>query len=141
MSLSVSRMAEPLRFDVGIGSAGYADVIDSPVAGQPQRALLPGSTTVSQAIDELFPADRSVSGGLRYEYRVCCITADTYRNVSAFSAANGLTYLTVPDMLLVRSVSAGVRVMWAASEGAERYRLQRRVFENERWSPWVTTRC
>lgn len=62
MSLNVSRMAEPLRFDVGIGSAGYADVIDSPVAGQPQRALLPGSTTVSQAIDELFPADRSVSG-------------------------------------------------------------------------------
>ena len=64
MSLNVSRMAEPLRFDVGIGSAGYADVIDSPVAGQPQRALLPGSTTVSQAIDELFPAARSVSGAI-----------------------------------------------------------------------------
>ena len=62
MGVSVSRTAEPLRFDVGIGSAGYADVIDSPAAGEPQRSLLPGSTTVSQALDELFPPDRGVGG-------------------------------------------------------------------------------
>lgn len=58
----VTRATEPLRFDVGIGSAGYADVIESPVAGEPQKALLPGTTTVTQAIDELFPTDRSVDG-------------------------------------------------------------------------------
>ena len=62
MSLNVSRMTEPLRFDTGIGQAGFAEVIDSPVAGQPQKTLLPGSTTVTQAIDELFPPDRSVGG-------------------------------------------------------------------------------
>lgn len=62
MSLNVSRTTEPLRFDVGIGSAGYADVISSPGAGEPQKALLPGTTTVSQAMDELFPPDRSVDG-------------------------------------------------------------------------------
>jgi hypothetical protein len=62
VSLNVSRTTEPLRFDVGIGSAGYADVIDSPVVGQPQKSLLPGATTVSQAIDEIFPTDRSVGG-------------------------------------------------------------------------------
>jgi hypothetical protein len=62
MSMSVSRSAEPLRFDTGIGQAGFADVFDSPVAGQPQKSLLPGSTTVTQAIDELFPPDRSVGG-------------------------------------------------------------------------------
>ncbi len=61
MSLNVSRTTEPLRFDTGIGQAGYAEVMDSPVAGQPQKTLLPGSTTVTQAIDELFP-DRSVGG-------------------------------------------------------------------------------
>ena len=60
MSLNVSRTAEPLRFDVGIGSAGYADVLDSPAVGEPQRTLLPGSTTVSQALDALFPADRGL---------------------------------------------------------------------------------
>ena len=62
MSLSVSRTTEPLRFDTGIGQAGYAEILDSPVAGQPQKSLLPGSTTVTQAIDELFPTDRSVGG-------------------------------------------------------------------------------
>ena len=62
MGLSVSRTTEPLRFDVGIGSAGYADVISSPDAGEPQKSLMPGTTTVSQALDELFPPDRSVGG-------------------------------------------------------------------------------
>ena len=62
MGLNVSRTTEPLRFDVGIGSAGYADVIQSPTAGEAQRSLLPGATTVTQAIDELFPTDRSVGG-------------------------------------------------------------------------------
>ena len=62
MGLSVSRTTDPLRFDVGIGSAGYADVIESSAAGEPQKSLLPGTTTVTQAIDELFPPDRSVDG-------------------------------------------------------------------------------
>ena len=62
MGLSVSRTTDPLRFDVGIGSAGYADVISSPGAGEAQKSLLPGTTTVSQALDELFPPDRSVGG-------------------------------------------------------------------------------
>ena len=60
MSVNVSRTAEPLRFDVGIGNASFAEVIDSPVAGQPQKSLLPGSTTVTQAVDELFPTGESV---------------------------------------------------------------------------------
>ncbi len=62
MSMNVSRTTEPLRFDTGIGSAGFAEIMDAPVSGQPQKTLLPGSTTVTQAIDELFPTDRSVGG-------------------------------------------------------------------------------
>ena len=62
MGLGVSRTTEALRFDVGIGRAGYADVIDAPEAGGPERTLLPGATTVSQAIDGIFPPDESVSG-------------------------------------------------------------------------------
>jgi hypothetical protein len=60
MSLNVSRTTEPLRFDTGIGNASFAEVIDSPAAGQPQKSLLPGSTTVSRAVDALFPTDRAV---------------------------------------------------------------------------------
>ena len=62
MSMNVSRTTEPLRFDVGIGSAGFTEVLDSPVDGQPQKSLLPGATTVSQAIDDIFPTDRNVGG-------------------------------------------------------------------------------
>lgn len=62
MGLNVSRTTDPLRFDIGIGSAGYADVIETPSAGEPQKQIMPGTTTVSQAIDELFPLDRSVDG-------------------------------------------------------------------------------
>ena len=61
MSLAVSRTTEPLRFDTGIGNASFAEVMDYPVAGQPQKTLLPGSTTVTQAVDELFPSDRAVA--------------------------------------------------------------------------------
>jgi hypothetical protein len=62
MSLNVSRTTEPLRFDVGIGQAGYAEVMDAPLAGQLQKSLMPGTTTVSQAIDDIFPPDRGVGG-------------------------------------------------------------------------------
>jgi hypothetical protein len=62
MSLNVSRTTEPLRFDVGIGQAGFAEIVDAPLAGQLQKSLLPGTTTVTQAIDEMFPPDRGVTG-------------------------------------------------------------------------------
>ena len=60
MSVGISRTAEPLRFDTGIGNASFAEIIDTPAAGEPQKSLLPGSTTVTQAIDALFPTEKSV---------------------------------------------------------------------------------
>ena len=60
MSLGVSRTTEPLSFNTGIGSASFAEVLDTPAAGEPQKSLLPGSTTVTQAVDALFPTDRAV---------------------------------------------------------------------------------
>ena len=65
MSLNVSRTTDPLRFDTGIGQAGYAEVMDSPGAGQPQKALLPGSTTVTQALASIFPPDSKTYQGIR----------------------------------------------------------------------------
>lgn len=60
MSLNVSRTTEPLSFNTGIGSASFAEVMDSPVSGETQKKLLPGSTTVTQAVDALFPTERAV---------------------------------------------------------------------------------
>ncbi|MBR4603740.1 MAG: hypothetical protein IKO43_02715 [Kiritimatiellae bacterium] len=61
-SLNVRRTTEPLQFNTGIGEAKYAEIFDSPVPGEPQRVLLPGTTTVSQALDAIFPQEVSVSG-------------------------------------------------------------------------------
>ena len=60
MGLNVSRTTEPLSFNTGIGNASFAEVMDAPAAGEPQKTLLPGSTTVTQAVDALFPTERAV---------------------------------------------------------------------------------
>ena len=60
MNIGVSRTTQPISFDTGIGRADYAEVMADPAAGTAQKPLMPGSTTVTQAIDALFPSDRSV---------------------------------------------------------------------------------
>ena len=60
MNIGISRTTQPISFDTGIGRADYAEVMADPAAGTAQKPLMPGSTTVTQAIDELFPSDRSV---------------------------------------------------------------------------------
>ncbi|MBQ9725948.1 MAG: hypothetical protein IJ783_06375 [Kiritimatiellae bacterium] len=60
MAMNVSRTTEPLTFNTGIGNASFAEVLDTPAAGEPQKTLLPGSTTVTQAVDALFPTERAV---------------------------------------------------------------------------------
>lgn len=62
MSLNVSRTTEPLSFNTGIGSASFAEVVKTPLNSEAERALLPGSTSVSQAVEGLFPAGKSVAG-------------------------------------------------------------------------------
>jgi len=59
VSPSVQRTTSPIRFDTGIGRAGYAEIMRDPAAGA-QKPLLPGSTTVTQALDSIFPTDRNV---------------------------------------------------------------------------------
>ena len=88
MSLNVSRTAEPLRFDTGIGQAGYAEVMDSPAAGQPQKTLLPGSTTVSQAVDALFPADARVDAAIAADelYARCGIQKMLFNTIYQLAA-------------------------------------------------------
>ena len=60
MSLNVSRTTEPLSFNTGIGNAEFAEVFDTPTGAETPNVLLPGSTTVTQAVDALFPTERAV---------------------------------------------------------------------------------
>jgi len=123
MSLNVSRTTEPLRFDTGIGQAGYAEVMDSPVAGQPQKTLLPGSTTVTQAIDELFPPDRSVGGEV-----MCALVAGNsavLRTPSGFAqtARSAVRTLKERGSSAADNAAAEIETLLADTDLLERYRM------------------
>ena len=123
MSLSISRTTEPLRFDTGIGQAGYAEVMDSPVAGQPQKTLLPGSTTVTQAIDELFPPDRSVGGEV-----MCALVAGNsavLRTPSGFAqtARSAMRALKDRGSQAADDAAAEIETLLADTDLLERYRM------------------
>jgi hypothetical protein len=123
MSLGVSRTTEPLRFDTGIGQAGYAEVVDSPVAGQPQKTLLPGSTTVTQAIDELFPQDRSVGGEI-----MCALVAGNsavLRTPSGFAQTARLAMRTLKERgsQAADDAAAEIETLLADTDLLERYRM------------------
>jgi len=122
VSLNVSRTTEPLRFDTGIGQAGYAEVMDSPVAGQPQKTLLPGSTTVTQAIDELFP-DRSVGGEV-----MCALVAGNsavLRTPGGFAqtARSAMCALKERGSQAADDAAAEIETLLADTDLLERYRM------------------
>ena len=123
MSISVSRTTEPLRFDTGIGSAGFAEIMDSPVAGQPQKTLLPGSTTVTQAIDELFPTDRSVGGEV-----MCALVAGNsaiLRTPSGFSqtARSAVRALRERGSRAADDAATEIETLLSDTDLLERYRM------------------
>lgn len=122
MSLNVSRTTEPLRFDTGIGQAGYAEVMDSPIAGQPQKTLLPGSTTVTQAIDELFP-DRSVGGEVMRA--LVAGNSAVLRTPSGFAqtARSAMRALKGRGSAAADSAAAEIETLLADTDLLERYRM------------------
>lgn len=85
MSLNVSRTAQPLRFDTGIGKAGFAEIIEGSGAQAPDRLLLPGSTTVTQALDDIFPTGRDV--GAEVMNALVSGNSPSLRTASGFNAA------------------------------------------------------
>ena len=123
MSLSISRTTEPLRFDTGIGQAGYAEILDSPVAGQPQKSLLPGSTTVTQAIDELFPTDRSVGGEVMRA--LVAGNSAVMRTPSGFSQAahSALRALKERDSAAADEAAVEIEMLLADTDLLDRYRM------------------
>ena len=122
MSLNVSRTTEPLRFDTGIGQAGYAEVMDSPIAGQPHKTLLPGSTTVTQAIDELFP-DRSVGGEVMRA--LVAGNSAVLRTPSGFAqtARSAMRALKDRGSPAADNAAAEIETLLADTDLLERYRM------------------
>ena len=56
------RPTETIRFDTGISVAEFASGDGGAPGGERQKQLLPGSTTVSEALSNIFPEGESVIG-------------------------------------------------------------------------------
>ena len=59
--MEVSRTTHALTFDTGVRSAEWTSGVVGQTPGQTQQALLPGSTTVTAALDEVFPEARTAA--------------------------------------------------------------------------------
>lgn len=61
--MNVNRTTEAIRFDTGISMAEYAEgAVGHSARTQHEQPLLPGATTVSEALDSVFPEGNGVSG-------------------------------------------------------------------------------
>ena len=61
--MQVERRIEPdFRFDTGVKDAMYAATPQGQTQGVTQKPLLPGSTTVSEALSEVFPEGQHIEG-------------------------------------------------------------------------------
>ena len=60
--MKTARTTETIRFDTGISVAEYASGDSGAPGGERQKQLLPGSTTVSEALANIFPEGESVVG-------------------------------------------------------------------------------
>ena len=82
--MKVSRTTEPIRFDRGISVAEYVegDVGHSAREGN-EQGLLPGSTTVSEALSNIFPEGQSVTGEIMSA--LVAGNSATLRTASGFS--------------------------------------------------------
>ena len=60
--MKTRRTTETIRCDTGISVAEYASGEEGAPGGERQKQLLPGSTTVSEALANIFPEGESVVG-------------------------------------------------------------------------------
>lgn len=59
--MNVGRTTESVSFNTGISMAEYNEAPAGQTQGQTQKPILPGSTTVSEALAGVFPKDETVT--------------------------------------------------------------------------------
>ncbi len=62
--MNLNRVTESVSFNTGISMAEYNEAPAGQTPGQTQRSILPGSTTVSEALSTVFPRDPTVGGAI-----------------------------------------------------------------------------
>jgi hypothetical protein len=123
MSLGVSRTTDPLRFDTGIGHAGYAEIMDSPAPAPTEGSLLPGTTTVTESMDSLFPVDKDVSAGIMRA--LVSDNPSAFRTQSGFGAAalSSVHSLRGAGTPVAEAAAAEIDSLLADIDLLDRYRM------------------
>lgn len=62
--MNLSRVTEGVNFNTGISMAEYNEAPAGQTRGQTQGTILPGSTTVSEALASVFPKDATLGATL-----------------------------------------------------------------------------
>ena len=62
--MNVNRTTYGVTFNTGISTAEYTESAVGQTPGQTQKSILPGSTTVSEALANIFPKDPTVGGAI-----------------------------------------------------------------------------
>ena len=62
--MTVSRTTPAVSFNTGISDAHFSEAPEGQTPGLTQKSVLPGSTTVSEALATVFPKDPTVAGQL-----------------------------------------------------------------------------
>ena len=65
--MTVNRTTHGVQFNVGISNATYSDVPAGLTQGTTQQPILPGSTTVTEALAAVFPKDPTVAAQILQE--------------------------------------------------------------------------
>lgn len=91
--MNVSRTTYGVSFNTGISTAEYNDAPAGQTLGQTQSRILPGSTTVSEALANVFPKDPTVNGAVLAELAAAgnsllLRTASGYRSAAKKTIAN-----------------------------------------------------
>ena len=60
--MQINRTTHGVSFNTGISTAEYNEAPAGQTQGQTQGSILPGSTTVTEALSSLFPKEPTVSG-------------------------------------------------------------------------------
>ncbi len=60
--MNIERTTHGVSFNTGISMAEYNEAPPGQTRGQTQGSILPGSTTVSEAMEAVFPKDPTVAG-------------------------------------------------------------------------------
>ncbi|MCD8154577.1 MAG: hypothetical protein LUF78_07835, partial [Clostridiales bacterium] len=72
--------------------------------------------------------DTTAKSGTTYIYTVRCVTTDGSLYTSSYDKTGlSITYIAAPVLSDVKNTSAGVKITWTASTGAEKYRVYRKT--------------